>query len=70
MSCQAWGLSRAGPGRRGKGWKPGEAEELGRQDTGKLQGAGAAHRTRQAGSRVWGGVSGKRVGEFHGCREQ
>lgn len=33
------GLSRAGLGRRGEGWMPGEAGELGRGEAGKLQGA-------------------------------
>lgn len=43
------GLSGAGLGRRGEGWVPGEAGELGREEAVGLQGAGAVHRARQAG---------------------
>lgn len=65
------GLSGAGLGRRGVGWVPGEAGELGREEAGKLPAAGAVQRARQPGSRAWGGpgVTGKRLGKHHGFGE-
>lgn len=70
MSCQA-GASA------GQVWAEGardgclerQERELGRRQPGQLQRAGAAHKARRAGSRAWG-VSGKRLGELRGFREQ
>ena len=57
---------------RGWAWDGAEAGEPGGEVAGKLPGAGAVHRAGQAGGRALGkeGVTGKRLEEHHGFREQ